>query len=169
MSKSSFNYSSKKSIVITVDDGDASFFELAVPVINKYNVKVTSFVVTSWTSLETMNQFKNNKINFQTHTHDMHKGGCSGEGHGGLFRCVNYNKGLNDLLTSTQIIGSSDAIAYPFGDVTENTINITNDAGIKLGFTTQYGRVYNGMDRLKLPRIRISKGISLSAFISTVS
>ena len=159
----------KKSIVITVDDGDASFFELAVPVINKYNVKVTSFIVTSWTGSNIINTYQNNKINFQTHTHDMHKGGCSGEGHGGLFRCINYNKGLNDLLTSTQIIGSSDAIAYPFGDVTENTINITNDAGIKLGFTTQYGRVYNGMDRLKLPRIRISKGISLSAFIRTVS
>lgn len=159
----------KKSIVITVDDGDASFFELAVPVINKYNVKVTSFIVTSWTHAGIINTYRNDKINFQTHTHDMHKGGCSGGGHGGLFRCIDYNKGLNDLNTSTQIIGSSDAIAYPFGDVTENTLNITSAAGIKLGFTTKYGKVYSGMDKLKLPRIRVNRGISLTGFINTIS
>lgn len=159
----------KKSIVITIDDGDASFFELAVPVINKYNVKVTSFIVTSWTHAGIINTYRNDKINFQTHTHDMHKGGCSGGGHGGLFRCIDYNKGLNDLNTSINIIGSSDAIAYPFGDVTENALKITADAGIKLGFTTKYGKVYSGMNKLQLPRIRVNRGISLNGFINTVS
>lgn len=33
----------EKSIVITVDDGDPSFFELAVPIIQKYKIPTTSF------------------------------------------------------------------------------------------------------------------------------
>ena len=36
----------EKSIVITVDDGDPSFFELAVPIIQKYKIPTTSFVFT---------------------------------------------------------------------------------------------------------------------------
>ena len=158
----------KKSIVLTADDGHNSFFELAVPVINKYDVKVTSFVVTSWTSEGTMNRYRSEKINFQTHTHDMHKGGCSG-GHGGLFRCINYDKGVVDLSQSVQKVGSSDAIAYPFGDVTDNVLKITKDVGVKLGFTTKYGKVYKGMDKLQLPRVRMSKGISLKGFINSIS
>lgn len=158
----------KKSIVITIDDGDASFFNKAIPVINKYDVKVTSFLITSLTSDSHISQYKSEKVNFQSHTHDMHKGGCSG-GHGGLFRCIDYNKGVEDLNKSIQIIGSNDAIAYPFGDVTDNVLNITKTVEFKLGFTTKYGMVYKGMDKLQLPRVRMSKGISLNGFINSIT
>lgn len=158
----------KKSIVITADDGHDSFFEKAVPVINKYDVKVTSFVITNWTTSGVLNNYRNEKINFQSHTNDMHKGGCSG-GHGGLFRCIDYNKGLNDLKQSIEVVSSSDAIAYPYGDVTDNVLKITKDAGFKLGFTTKYGKVYKGMNPLELPRVRMSKGVSLKGFINAIS
>lgn len=158
----------QKSVVITVDDGHPSFFDLAVPIINKYNVKATSFVVTSWTSYSTMRTHRNEKIQFQTHTHDMHQGGCSG-GHGGLFRCISYDKGLADLNKSTAIVESKSAIAYPFGDLTDNVLKITKDAGIKLGFTTEYGQVYKGMNKLKLPRVRINRGTPLNSFINAIS
>ena len=38
----------EKSVVLTFDDGDDSFFELAVPILQKYNVNGTSFVISSW-------------------------------------------------------------------------------------------------------------------------
>ena len=154
----------RKSIIITIDDGDPSFFSKAIPVINKYDVKVTSFIITDRTPESYFSQYKSDKINFQSHTHDMHRGGCSG-GHGGLFRCIDYDKGVDDLNTSIQIIGSSDAIAYPFGDCNDNVLSVTKNVGFKLGFTTKYGKVYKGMDRLQLPRVRMSKGISLKGFI----
>lgn len=158
----------KKSIVITADDGHESFFEYAVPVINKYDVKVTSFVITGRTNSGVLNNYRNDNINFQSHTNDMHKGGCSG-GHGGLFRCIDYNKGLNDLKQSINVVGSSDALAYPYGDVTDNVLKITKDAGFKLAFTTKYGKVYKGMNPIQLPRVRMSKGVSLKGFISAIS
>ena len=61
----------EKSIVITVDDGDPSFFELAVPVIQKYKVPVTSFVITYWYG-DRAND-KQEYVNYQSHSYDMHK------------------------------------------------------------------------------------------------
>ncbi len=150
-----------KSVIITIDDGQSSFFELAVPIINKYKVKVTSFIIG-----KNGNKFKNylsNNITYQSHTYNMHRGGCTG-GHGGIFQCINYSEGLDDLKKSIEQLGSSDALAYPYGDINDNTKKITKDAGFKVAFTTKYGYVKPGMDPLELPRVRMSKGVTLKAF-----
>ena len=158
----------KKSIIITIDDGHKSLFEKAIPIIEKYNVRATAFIITSYSAGNKFSKYKTDNMNFQSHTHNMHRGGCSG-GHGGLFRCINYNDGLKDLNKSIKILGSHDAIAYPYGDCTDNVIKITKAAGFKVAFTTEYGKVYKGMNKLKLPRIRMSKGISLNGFINSIS
>lgn len=157
----------QKSVVITVDDGDKSFFDLAIPVLNKYNIKATSFIITSKSSAKKIPKYKSDNINFQSHTHNMHRGGCTG-GHGGLFRCIDYQKGLDDLKQSQLITGSSDALAYPYGDVTPNVLSITRASGFKVAVTTSYGKAKKGMDRLQLPRVRISRGISLQGFKSSL-
>ena len=157
----------KKSIVVTIDDGDASFFKHAVPIIEKHNIKATSFIITGWYAYR-VKEYKTSNLGFETHTHNMHTGGCK-TGHGGLMQCIDYNKGLQDMKTSIDIVGSSYAFAYPFGDVNDNVIKITNDAGIKLAFTTNYGKVYKGMNKLKLPRIRINGTDSLNSFINKIS
>ncbi len=153
-----------KSVVVTVDDGQKSFFDLAIPVLQKYNVNATSFIITSksW-SVSQISKYNNSVINFQSHTHDMHHGGCKG-GHGGLFRCINHDKGVADLNKSIQILGKKDVIAYPYGDVTDNTLSITKEAGFKVGVTTVNARAKKGMDKLQLPRVRMSRGVSLSTF-----
>ncbi len=156
-----------KSIVITIDDGQWSFFKYGLPILNKYNIKATSFIITSKAG---GTKFKNNlfdNISYESHTHGMHTGGCSG-GHGGLFRCINYDKGLADLKKSIDILGSNEAIAYPFGDVTNNVLKITKDAGFKVGVTTVNKKAQVGMDRYQLPRVRMSKGMSLNTFIKSI-
>ena len=60
-------------------------------------------------------------------------------------------------------------MAYPYGDVTDNVLKITKASGIKLAFTTKYGKVYKGMDKLQLPRVRMSRGVSLKGFINSIS
>ena len=86
-------------------------------------------------------------------------------GHGGILNCIDHDAGVADLKKSIEVCGDNKAIAYPFGDVNENTKTITRDAGIQLGFTTAWGYVRPGMDKLELPRIRVSGGISLNSFI----
>lgn len=159
----------EKSIIITVDDGSETFFYLAIPILQKYDINATSFIISSWYDKNTLKDIINtyDTIDFQSHTHDMHRGGCSG-GHGGLFRCIDYEDGMNDLKKSKEYLGKNDVMCYPFGDFTDNTLRITKDSGYKLGFTTEYGKVKPGMDKLKLPRIRISNNMSLNDFINSI-
>lgn len=154
-----------KSVVITIDDWHKSVSKYAVAILNKYEVPATAFLITVY---ETNLYFKNYQspyINFESHTHNMHRGGCL-SGANGLFRCINHEEGLKDLQTSISILGSNDAIAYPFGDVNNNVLAITKEAGFKVGVTTKFGRAKKGMDPLRLPRIRVTNGESLRTFIN---
>ena len=151
----------EKSVVITADDSDVTFFELAVPIIQKYNVVATTFAIGYYFGGPALPV---DNIYFESHTYDMHKGGCSGMGHGGIMQCIDHDAGVADLKKSIEVNGDNKAIAYPFGDVNDNVKNITRDAGIQLGFTTAWGKIRPGMDKLELPRIRISGGISIENF-----
>ena len=151
-----------------MDDGHKSIYTYAIPLLEKYKVKATAFIITSKDNAKKIKKYTNHEyIEFQSHTHNMHQGGCSG-GHGGLFRCISYDKGLADLKKSIEFLGKSDALAYPFGDVTKNVLTITKDANFKVGVTTQWGYAKKGADPLQLPRVRMYKGIALSTFKSNV-
>ena len=156
----------EKSIVITNDDGSNSFFELAVPLIEKYQIKVTSFLVTSWTDPNKLS-VNQNYITFMSHSNNMHKGGCN-SGHGGLFLCINQEKGYEDIKTSIDKIGNNLVFAYPFGDYNDQAIAILKRAQVKLAVTTNSGRIKVGDNPLLLPRVRISKNTTIDSFINLV-
>lgn len=153
----------EKSVVITVDDGDPSFFELGVPIIQKYNVKATSFVVAYWYGDVAQN--KENNISYQSHSYDMHKGGSNGKG---VMLSWTYDKMVEDLKTSQEVLGGANIFCYPYGQYNELDIKALKDTGFKLAFTTQGGRVKKGASKYELPRVRISGTISLESFIKKV-
>lgn len=154
----------EKSVVITVDDGDESFFRLAVPVLNKYNFKATSFAITSWYTIPETGDFRN--VDFQSHSHDMHKAGSDGKG---AFLTKTYDDACEDVKTSRSILGDTCIVfCYPFGHFNDKCKQVLKDCNYTLAFTTQGGRVFPGSDPYELPRVRISKGLSLNAFISKV-
>ena len=153
----------EKSVVITVDDGDPSFFELGVPIIQKYNVKATSFVVAYWYGDVAQN--KENNISYQSHSYDMHKGGSNGKG---VMLSWSYEKMVEDLKTSQEVLGGANIFCYPFGQYNELDKKALKDTGFKLAFTTQGGRVKKGASKFELPRVRISGTTSIESFIKKV-
>lgn len=153
----------EKSVVITVDDGDPSFFDLAVPVIQKYKVPVTSFVVTYWYGNRV--EDKQEYVNYQSHSYDMHKAGEKGKG---VMLSWDYDKIKNDILLSSEILGGANIFCYPFGQYNDLDIKVLKENGYKLAFTTQGGRVKKGASKYELPRARISGNTSLASFISKV-
>lgn len=158
----------KNSVIITMDDGAESNYRLAYPLAVQYKIPMTMFVVTSWTDLtEPLQQEMKNTgyMIFQSHTHDMHTGGCSGMQHGALIQCIDHDKGVNDLKTSKELIGNGDSLAYPCGDNNDHSKAIMKEAGFTLGFTVEFGKVKKGMDKYALPRVRVSDGNALDYFI----
>lgn len=155
----------QKSVVITIDDGDETFIKYAIPIIEKYKVKATSFVVTSWNGDWLPKQYKSAKLDFQSHSHDMHRAGANGKGR---FVNLSYKDALEDVTKSKNIIGNCTIFCYPFGHYNDNAIKVLKEAGYKLAFTTKSGRVYPGANKYQLPRVRMVKGISMSAFKEAV-
>ena len=155
----------EKSVVVTIDDGDASFIKYAIPIIEKYNIKATSFVVTSWNGNWLPKSYTSDHLNFQSHSHDMHR---SGSNRKGRFVNLSYKEALEDVIESKNIIGNCTVFCYPFGHYNDNAIKVLKDARYKLAFTTKSGRVYPGQNKFALPRIRMSKGISMYAFKDSI-
>lgn len=157
----------EKSVVLTFDDASADFLELGVPLFNEYKIPVTSFMITSWGGAEKVAQYKSDYVTFQSHSHDMHRGGGS-IGHGGIFTALSHEDAVADLTKSAEICGHGDAFAYPFGDYSDSCIEALKAAGFLCGVTTEYGRANPGDDPYVLPRVRMLEGQSLASFISAI-
>lgn len=158
----------EKSAVLTLDDGEASNYTIAYPLAVQYKIPLVWFVVTSWTDVSQDVQkemYNSGYTRYHSHTDNMHEGGC-GEQHGGRILCVDHETGVNDLKTSAEKLGNSDALAYPCGDTNDHAKSIVKEAGITLAFTTEFGQIHVGDEKLALPRVRINDGIGLDTYIS---
>lgn len=153
----------EKSVVLTFDDGAYSFLNLGVPLFNKYNIPVTSFLIGNIDGEKKVKKYSSEYLTFQSHSYNMHRGGGN-IGHGGIFPVMAHDDAVADLQKSIEIAGNSDAFAYPYGDYNDNCVQAVKDAGFKCAVTTEYGRAKPGDNPLLLPRVRMSKGQSLESF-----
>ena len=158
----------EKSVVLTDDDGNHTFFALAVPVLEEKKIPMTSFVITS-TNGDRLNE-KYEYINYQSHSENMHAAGSNGKG-----AMVNWNHDqiLQDLNTSKSKIETStgnkcNVFCYPFGHYNDVAEKALSDAGFDLAFTVEGGRVKVGANKLALPRVRINGNTSLNQFKESV-
>ncbi len=158
----------EKSIVICFDDAAQDFLDYGVPVIDQCEIPTTCFIVTKWSGDDKVRKYQSTYLTYQSHSHDMHKGGGS-IGHGGIFTALSHDEALQDLLTSIEICGNGDAFAYPYGDYTQECRDIVEEAGFDCAVTTVYGKAYPGMDPMLLPRIRMNNDQTLEQFISMVA
>ena len=157
----------EKSIVLSFDDGAKSFLKVGAPLFDKYNIPVTSFLITNKDGENKVATYETPYLQFQSHTHNMHRAGGN-IGHGGIFPVMPHDEAVADLKESIRICGNGEALAYPYGDYNDSCVAAVKEAGFLCAFTTEYGRVFPGDNPYLLPRIRISHGQSLASFISAV-
>lgn len=152
----------ENSVVLTIDDGNDTIFSLAYPIIEKYGVNATVFAITSRNQkiIDKQTEY----VEIHSHTHDMHITGMCKGGQGGLFKCVDYENGLNDLKTSRELLNNTTYLAYPFGEYTDLSINLLKDAGYTMAFTTNYGNANVGNDKYLIPRMYIYNQYTLETF-----
>ncbi len=155
----------QKSVVITVDDGNETFFKYAIPIITKYKAKATSFVVANRVTEEKLQNYRSEYIQFQSHSYNMHRYlYCDGKTTG-AFKCISKTEALDDLKKSIEVVKLKDVFAYPYG-VTASRSSLVKDAGFHMGVTTVNGKVKPGDNPLVLKRVRMSHGVKLEQFIS---
>ena len=160
-----------RSVVITIDDGDPSVFKYAYPVIKEFNMNATLFLIAGHED-PILNydyiMMREDGLELQSHGFLMHQGGCP-QGHGGRLLCVDYETGVEDTRMSLDYVDGGFVYCYPFGDVNENAKKIVGDAGVKMAFTTVFGKIKPGMDLLELPRIRVTGGNGIKAFMNNIN
>ncbi|MDR1042577.1 MAG: polysaccharide deacetylase family protein, partial [Clostridiales Family XIII bacterium] len=149
-----------RSIVITVDDGRQSFYEYAVPVFEKLEIRGTGFIIANKLSKAKAKKYASEFVSLQSHTWNMH----DGSGGKSLLQTLPFEQAVADLTSASAILGASDALAYPYGYYDDAAVSACRAAGVRMAFGTSGGKVYPGMDPLRLPRIRISSGQSAEAF-----
>lgn len=153
-----------KSVVLTVDDGDNSFFDLAVPVMQKYKVPATSFVVTDWYGYKYDAELQ--YVVWESHSASMHAAGANGKG-----KMVNlsYDEIVKDLKNSSEVLGGANIFCYPFGHYNDTAIKALKDTNYLMAFTVEGGRIKPGMNKYVLPRVRVTDGNSMNYYINSVS
>ena len=156
----------KNSVVLTFDDGSPNFLQYGVPLLEKYKVPATSFIV-GVDNIEPCTANASPYVTFQSHSYDMHRAGGT-KGHGGRISALTQAEVLDDLQKNITLLGSADALAYPYGDTTEEAQAAVKQAGIKCAFTTNYGKVHVGDDFTNLDRVRVQGGATLSSYIASI-
>lgn len=158
----------EKSIVLCFDDGAVSFLKNGIPVLEKYKIPATCFMITSKNGEEKVDEYRSDYLVYESHSHNMHRPGGN-IGHGGVFTAISEEEGMADLKESIKICGSGEAFAYPFGDYNVSSRDMVEEAGFLCAVTTEYRKARPGTDPLLLPRIRMVMGQSLESFKDKVS
>lgn len=177
----------KKSVLITLDDGFKSIKTIVNPLLKKYDLRATSFIIGSYinrpewhlTKNEIQEIARDGFIDFESHTYDLHKDGSVR----GIINETPVADIVSDIRQNEAIIGhQTRAFCYPFGAFSEHSIEALKQANVPFAFaihsgnstwvqlnetkTSQAGDVQNP---LSLPRVRINGDISLETFIDLVS
>lgn len=158
-----------KSVALTFDDGEMGFLLRGVPIIERYRVPVTSFIIANdEASAQNVITHHSPYVSFQSHSYAMHQGGGT-IGHGGRISAMSTDEIVADLKQAQAVVGATEAFAYPFGDVTDDAREAVDEAGVLCAFTTENDWASVGDDVRALPRVRISGGNSLDSFKSLVN
>lgn len=156
-----------KSVILTFDDAAYTFLDNAVPLFNEFKIPAVSFVIGVNDGSYKVRHYASPYIEFESHSNDMHRGGGH-IGHGGRLTAMSQGEIEEDLAKVSEIVGSNDAFAYPFGDINDTGKSAVKAREILCSFSTNYDLVRPGDDYLALPRIRVRGSNSLPAWIETL-
>lgn len=152
-----------KSVILTFDDGQSGFFKYGVPVLEKYKVPATSFIIGTKAG-KNIRKYASKYVQYQSHSYNMHRPGGGNIGRGGVIYAYSKDDVVEDIKLSNKITGTAVAFAYPFGDYDAKARQALKKAGIICAFTIINSRIEQGDDPMALNRVRISGDYSIEAY-----
>jgi len=163
----------KKSVVITIDDGWRSTYDIAYPILKRYNYPATLFVYTnlitgssktlSWDLVKRMYA---DGIDMECHTktHRNLHWKREKESFRQYFDAVQTEIDASSRVLKQQLHKEVHYIAYPYGDTTNVVIALLKKRGFRAAFTVKRGTNPFFENRYRLYRSMIYGGYTLHDF-----
>lgn len=157
---------SGKTVVLTFDDGYASSSEWIAPTLKKYGFRATTFVIgnlvtnTKQNVYLTYDQMKDQSImQYASHTFALH------DQSNGFLMDQRSTAQLREDFEQQKQVSDISYIAFPYGHVHENMLQVCKEYQVKLGFCYHENRMAKRSDDdLQLPRFAITATTSMDSF-----
>jgi len=155
-----------KTVVLTFDDGYASNYHYAYPILKQYHFRAVVFPITGKVNFwvprltEEMMEQSADVFEFHSHSHNLH---YYIDGKQALLY-LNHESVREDLRHSRELLDCF-AFSYPYGAFNEETIEMLKESGYKMAFTIIPGYVCPGDDPFRLNRFGIFPETGLKDFI----
>ncbi|MES9939085.1 MAG: polysaccharide deacetylase family protein [Candidatus Thiodiazotropha sp. 6PLUC2] len=135
----------KRSVVLTIDDGHRSIFEVAYPILKEFEFPATVFIYSDYMNnggLKTKQLLamkKSGLISIQPHskTHSNLAVKKAGEGKAEYAKRVREEVRVPSRKLSTELSATPRFFAYPFGDANSRVIDELKAHGLLLGLTVR--------------------------------
>lgn len=157
-------HSREKLVILTFDDGYATFYTKVWPILKAYDFHATVFVITGFAGCYS-NYLNWDQIN-ELSLNGMEIG-CHTKTHPALptLNAAGLKQQINDAKTLLEEKGLQvESFCYPSGQYNQKAVDQVIKAGFKTAVTTQYGISGNHQSAYLLPRLRISRETSLPDF-----
>jgi peptidoglycan/xylan/chitin deacetylase (PgdA/CDA1 family) len=182
----------KKPILITMDDGYKSNYDMAFPVLKCLNMKATYFTIIgqvgktpgtiphfSWQEAKEMED--SGLVQIESHTYDLHHLEQSGAFQKPAIVVQRKNEThaqylsriTNDLQETRQIIKEklntdSIAIGYPYGKFNDEVVKVAEKVGFQLGYSIKEGVNTKDTNPQELNRITVNPNWSGKQMIKAI-
>ncbi|NQJ68078.1 polysaccharide deacetylase family protein [Streptococcus suis] len=161
----------KKVVWLTFDDSLWDFYSHAYPLLKQYQMKATNNVITGFTEYGQAGHLTIEQIK------EMQAAGLSFQGHTVNHPDLEYSSfetQISELTSSkayldNQLNQETIAIAYPGGRYSADTVALTEQAGYKLGVTTNNGLASASDGLLTLNRVRILPTTTAEGLLSEIA
>ncbi|AQR94158.1 polysaccharide deacetylase family protein [Clostridium saccharoperbutylacetonicum] len=166
-----------KPILLTFDGATIDFYNNAYPILKQYGFNATEYVVTdqigtSWgSSSDTIrimneNQLKtvaNNKIELENHS--------TTHGHIANLSTAELTKRVSGATTKLKTLTSKpvEYFAYPFGESSNNFVNVLKSLNVKMAFKVGGGMATDSSDLMNMPRIAIVNTDNITTFTKKIT
>lgn len=140
-----------KSVLITVDDGAMGTDTHLIELLEKYDLRATLFLITSWWDKD---KYKSHNLDIQSHGDNIHvERYCNGVSRGAKGLCLSKEELVKDFKKSiNKLDGENTAFCYPFYLYNKNMLDAMKEVGFKLGFAGGDRKVKRTDDKYMLPR-----------------
>lgn len=159
---------SKKSVLITIDDGWKSSLTIAAPILKKYNLNAVIFYIGSNYDAHNSNFLDSNdlktlstdypNIELASHSYDLH--------HDSDY-LKTYDE-INDDFAKMKSVIDTKYFAYPYGYKSSTYESVLEDNNYELAFTfgpnKEHRKVTKNDNIYEVPRLNISNNMSLTKF-----